>query len=96
MKMTGLIVINPSRLSPMGTSSDTLAGRSKRLRSKVKALMDSHPEFTQARYGSMLAYRRRILVKDFAESAPCGGPGDLRNHARNEINKIYQTKEIRS
>jgi hypothetical protein len=59
MNVKGLIVVSARRASPSFTPMQTLAGRSKRLRRRITALMEAYPEFAPTKYRSMLAYRRR-------------------------------------
>ena len=57
-----LVVVNPRKLPGLSEAGvQTVAGRSKRLKARVKALMEGAADFDRAPYGQMLAYRRRVI-----------------------------------
>lgn len=46
----------------MNGPKQTVEARVKRLKSCIRDLMGDHPEFDEARYRNMLAYRRKSAV----------------------------------
>jgi hypothetical protein len=56
----GLSVVNLRKLPGLSDAGlQTVTGRSKPLKAQVKKLVGASSDFEQARYGQVLAYRRR-------------------------------------
>ena len=55
------IVLNPRKMRHItDASSQAVADRITRLKSRIRELMAQHPEYHQTNYGSMMAYRRNL------------------------------------